>query len=61
MASGYEGKAMGALGNALFLVNRDDDYVIRKVGAAIVGENGIKPNVWYSLNDAGEFVEVSDE
>ncbi|WP_116791436.1 DUF7666 domain-containing protein [Achromobacter dolens] len=58
MACGYAGKAMGALGNALFLVYRDDDYVIRKVGAAIVGENGIKPDTWYSLSAEGEFLEA---
>ena len=59
MASGYAGKAMGAMGNALFLVHRDDDYKNVKAGAAIVGQNGIKPDVWYSLNAEGEFVEVS--
>ncbi|MFE1574419.1 hypothetical protein ACFIQG_21915 [Comamonas odontotermitis] len=58
MASGYAGKAMGAMGNALFLVHRDDDYKIVKAGAAIVGQNGIKPDVWYSLNAEGEFVEA---
>ncbi|WP_260481717.1 DUF7666 domain-containing protein [Bordetella hinzii] len=58
MACGYAGKAMGALGNALFLVYRDDDYVIRKAAAAIVGENGIKPDTWYSLSAEGEFIEA---
>ena len=58
MACGYAGKAMGALGNALFLVYRDDGYVIRKVGAAIVGENGIKPDTWYLLSAEGEFIEA---
>ena len=58
MACGYAGKAMGAIGNALFLVYRDDDYVIRKAAAAIVGENGIKPDTWYSLSAEGEFIEA---
>ncbi|MBR8657708.1 hypothetical protein KDH83_30800, partial [Achromobacter sp. Marseille-Q0513] len=58
MACGYAGKAMGALGNALFLVYRDDDYVIRKAAAAIVGEDGIKPDTWYSLSADGEFIEA---
>ncbi|MFA9439438.1 hypothetical protein ACDA63_07355 [Uliginosibacterium sp. sgz301328] len=60
MASGYQGRAKGADGNALFLVYRDNEYVIRKVGAAIVGENGIKADTWYSLNEAGDFVEVTE-
>ena len=58
MASGYAGKTMGGMGNALFLVHRDDDYKIVKAGAAIVGQNGIQPDVWYSLNAEGEFVEA---
>ena len=58
MASGYAGKVMGGMGNALFLVHRDDDYKIVKAGAAIVGLNGIKPDLWYSLNAEGEFVEA---
>ena len=60
MACGYQGKAMGAIGNALFLVHRNDEYEITKAGAAIVGQNGIEPDVWYSLNEAGEFVKVED-
>ena len=60
MACGYQGKAMGAIGNALFLVHRNDEYEITKAGAAIVGQNGIEPDVWYSLNEAGEFVKAED-
>ena len=60
MACGYQGKAMAAIGNALFLVHRNDEYEITKAGAAIVGQNGIEPDVWYSLNEAGEFVKAED-
>ena len=60
MACGHQGKAMGAIGNALFLVHRNDEYEITKAGAAIVGQNGIEPDVWYSLNEAGEFVKAED-
>ena len=31
-----------------------------RVSIAYVGENGIKPNVFYALDDNGEFVEVCD-
>jgi hypothetical protein len=47
MASGYAGKVMGALGNALFAVERDDNYEIVSVAAAIVGQDGVEPNIWY--------------
>jgi hypothetical protein len=58
MASGYAGRVMGAEGNALFLVFRDDELKIVHARAAIVGQDGIKPNVWYSLSAEGQFVEV---
>lgn len=53
------GKAKGAAGNALFLVHRNDDYQITHASAAIVGQNGIKPDVWYELDEEGRFVEVA--
>lgn len=49
MACGYEGKAMGAKSNALFLVERDGNYNIVAVWAGIVGKNGIEPGIWYTL------------
>ena len=52
-ASGYAGKARGAEGNALFLLHRDGDYKITKVWAGIVGQDGIKADTWYSLNEEG--------
>ena len=58
LATGYQGRAMGKTGNALFLVYRNNDYEIVHAKAAIVGKDGIKPDVWYQLNAAGEFVEV---
>ena len=57
-ASGWNGKAMAADGCAIFLVYRDDDVNIVHARASRVGDNGIKANVWYSLDEHGEFVEA---
>ena len=57
-ASGRNGKARGKAGCALFLVFRDEGWRIVHAKAAIVGRDGIKEDVWYSLNSSGEFVEA---
>jgi len=57
-ASGYAGKARGTIGCALFLVHRDDNWKIAKVWAGIVGENGIRPDTWYSLDSDGAPIEA---
>ena len=58
-ASGVCGKARGKDGSALFLVNRDwRDGTIRHVKALIVGQDGIKPDTFYMLSDAGEIAET---
>ena len=54
-ATGYQGRVKGAIGNALFLVERDVLGNVISVGAAIVGQNGILPDVWYTLRE-GAFV-----
>jgi hypothetical protein len=57
-ASGRNGKAKGKEGCAMFLVYRDENWKIVHAKAAIVGQEGIKPNTFYSLNENGEFVEA---
>ena len=61
MACGIEGKAMGNLGCALFLVERGEydgeTYPIVAVKAAIVDGANVKPGVWYTLRD-GDLVEA---
>ena len=42
---------------ALFLVHRNLDRQITHAKAAIVGREGIKPDVFYSLDSSGNFVE----
>jgi hypothetical protein len=49
---------MGKDGNALFLVERDDEWQIMAVWSGIVGRDGIKPDTWYTLRN-GSPVEVT--
>ncbi|HET8695771.1 MAG TPA: hypothetical protein VFM33_13950 [Aquabacterium sp.] len=58
LSAGYEGKAKAAEGCAIFLVRRNDEYEITHVFASKVGENGIKPDVFYMLGENGEPVEA---
>lgn len=58
-ASGEGGKARGAEGCAIFLVERGDDGRILHAWAGIAGRDGIRPMIWYRLED-GRPVEVAD-
>ena len=57
--NGYYTKVKSCATGAIVCINRDDEGNIRHIRASKVGENGIKPDTWYSLNDSGEFVEVA--
>ncbi|OZI26685.1 hypothetical protein CAL26_05020 [Bordetella genomosp. 9] len=63
-AVGTQGRAKGLDGCAIVVCYRDiesdgDGYGrIVHIRAAIVGQDGIKPDTWYSLNADGEFVEA---
>jgi hypothetical protein len=56
-ATGEDGTAMGKDGCALFLVRRDNDSKITHTWSGIVGRNGVKADVWYTLDDNGKLVE----
>ncbi|MFA6063923.1 MAG: hypothetical protein WC736_15150 [Gallionella sp.] len=58
MNIGIFGKARADKDGAIVLCNHDDKCNIRHIRASKVGENGIKPNTWYVLSDAGEFEEA---
>uniref|UniRef100_A0AAU7J8H0 Head decoration protein n=1 Tax=Xanthomonas phage MK21 TaxID=3148942 RepID=A0AAU7J8H0_9CAUD len=51
MSCGYKGKARASSGNALFLVERNDNHKIVAVWAGIAGLDRIKADVFYRLVD----------
>ena len=53
-ASGWHGKAKGKKGCAIFLLRRDDDWKITHTFSAIVGQDGIRPDVFYTLGEDGK-------
>ena len=59
IATGGNSKAKASAGSAIVLVYRNDDGKLLHIRAAIAGAGEIKPDTWYSLNDLGEFVEMS--
>jgi hypothetical protein len=60
------GRARGSEGSALFLVFRDtsgkvSDQTYGQIihaRAFVVGQDGVKPDTWYSLDAEGELMEV---
>lgn len=61
IATGYASYARAPEGSAIVCVCRSNETgAILHIRASKIGENGIKPDTWYSLNDAGEFVEKVD-
>ena len=56
-ALGIDAKAKASAGGAIVLTHRNDDGDLTCIRAAMVGQGGIKPDVWYELSADGEFVE----
>ena len=56
-ALGAESKAKAAAGGAIVCVYRNDDGDLIHIRAEKVGDNDIKADTWYTLDDKGEFVE----
>jgi hypothetical protein len=55
---GNDAKAKAGPGGAIVLAHRNGDGALLGVKCAMVGQDGIKPDVWYSLDAAGNFVEA---
>lgn len=60
IAAGGDSWARAPEGCAIVLCYRDHDGKIIHVRASKVGENGVKPGVWYSLDENGEFMECAE-
>ena len=56
--NGFYTKVRSCEGGAIVAVKRAVDDSILHIRASKVGENGVQPDVWYCLDDAGEFQEV---
>ena len=59
LSAGLLGRAKASEGSAIVLVNRNENGVIGHIRCAIAGRE-VKPDTWYTLNDAGEFEEVAN-
>ena len=59
---GIKGRARSSITGAIVLCFRDaNDGRLIHIRSSKVGDNGVKPNVWYSLNADGEFIEADSE
>ena len=57
--NGYESKSKSCESGAIVCIHRADNGSIIHIRASKVGENGIKPDVFYTLNADGDFVEAA--
>lgn len=58
MAASTDCRAKAGVGGCIVLTWWDCDKMRYRAEVAYVEENGIKPDVWYTLNEFGEFVEA---
>lgn len=59
VSTGIDSKSKAGIGGAIVCVYRDsEDGSIIHIKASKVGENGIKPDTWYTLDANGDFMEV---
>ena len=61
VALGWQSKAKASIDGAIVCVYRNDNGELIHIKASKVGENNIKADTWYTLDEIGEFVEVKDD
>ena len=61
IALGWQSKAKASIDGAIVCVYRNDDGELIHIKASKVGENNIKADTWYTLDEFGEFIEVKDD
>ncbi|MEX4200114.1 hypothetical protein MY848_09220 [Haemophilus influenzae] len=61
VALGWQSKAKASIDGAIVCVYRNHDGELIHIKASKVGENNIKADTWYTLDEIGEFVEVKDD
>ena len=59
-ALGENSKAKAGAGGAIVCVYRNDDGELIHIRASRVGDNGIKPDTWYTLDVNGNFKETNE-
>ena len=59
MTTGFYGRVMGDLGNAIVCVERRDNGEIAAILAGIVDGETLKPGVWYTVKD-GQWAEAQE-
>ncbi|HHF7319668.1 TPA: hypothetical protein ACPSJK_001828 [Haemophilus influenzae] len=60
VALGWQSKAKASINGAIVCVYRNHDGELIHIKASKVGEDNIKADTWYTLDEIGEFVEVKD-
>ena len=58
---GIEAKAKASAGGAIVLAWRDQHGKLLGIRSAMIGEGGVQADVWYALNDNGEFTQAPQE
>ena len=61
VALGWQSKAKASIDGAIVCVYRNDNGELIHIKASKVGENNIKADTWYTLDEFGEFIEVKDD
>ncbi|WKT59135.1 hypothetical protein Q2E61_09365 [Microbulbifer thermotolerans] len=60
IAAGMRSKAKASMGSAIVLCYRGGNGELLHIRAAIAGRD-VEPDTWYTLNELGEFVSVTDD